>query len=265
MKSQKHIKKSLKKLSEHKPKKKNFYSDKNLFGHYLAGLIDGDGYFSTMGHCVISFSSKDESFARQLRTQIGYGTIIKIAAKKPFNLVISHPDGIKRVTSLVLNKLKHPIKIKQFNERVTKLYSIDLTSESSIIDWDTPWFSGFFDAEGNFVSELNKVKTEIRLLVQIDQKENVLLEQLKKKFSGYLGYKKTQDTYYYSSTSFSNVSIILQYFDKFSLQSPTKYLSYNCIRKAFLIVQEKKHLTEKGFEKIEAYQKRLFEIKNLKV
>lgn len=262
----KKIKRPLRKLNKHKPKKKKFYADKNLFGHYLAGLIDSSGHFSILGHCVLSFLSKDVSLARQLRTEIGFGTIKKIKDKELFNLIVSNPAGVVFVANLVRDKLKDPNKIKQFNERLRSQYLINPTLENSTINWNTPWFSGFFDGGGSLMIRLvhrsNREETEIRLLAQIDQKHSILLQQFKKRFSGYLGYRKAQDAYYYSSTSFPNFSEVLQYFDRFSLQSPTKYLSYEYTRKALLIVQTKKHLTQKGFEKIAAYHKQLSEIKN---
>lgn len=259
-------KKPLRKLSKHKPKKKKFYADQNLFGHYLAGLIDGDGHFSTIGGCVISFSSKDVSLARQLRTEVGFGTVRKVKNKQAVNLVISTRVGVVRVADLVRDKLKHPNKIMQFNERLTSRYLLNPTAEDSTLNWDTPWFSGFFDADGSFsirlVPRSNRKITEVRLLARVDQKRSILLQQIKKRFSGYLGYRKSQDTYSYSSVSFSNFSKVLRYFDRFSLQSPTKYLSYEYARKAFLTVQTKEHLTEKGLKKVESYHKRLSEIKN---
>lgn len=257
-------------LSIHKPKKTKFYINDKFFGPYLAGLIDGDGHFSTTGQCVIAFSSKNARLAYQLRTQIGFGTVKKIKNKNAYKLTISHPDGIVRVANLVRDKLKHPNKIKQFNERLVPKYSIPLTSESSIIDWNTSWLSGFFDADGSFrIYLVDRPKMvlgfEVRLLARIDQKESILLDQIYKKFKGYMGYRKTQDTYIYSSTSFGSFGEFLQFFDKFSLQSPTKYLAYEWMRKAYLIVQKKEHLTENGFEKIQGYHKRLSELRKIKV
>ncbi len=266
MKPVKKTKKPLKKLSKYKPKKKKFYADKNLLGHYLAGLIDGNGHFSTIGHCVICFSSKDVSLARQLHTEIGFGAVKKVKDKKVLNLIISNSAGVVFVADLVRDKLKHPNKIEQFNERLTSRYLLSPTLKDSTIDWDTPWFSGFFDADGSFAIRLihrsNGGKAEVRLLAKVDQKQSILLQQIQKRFSGYLGYREPQDTYYYSSTSFPNFSKILWYFDRFSLQSSTKYLAYEYMRKTFLIVQTKDHLTEEGFKKIEGYHKRLSEIKS---
>jgi hypothetical protein len=270
MKQKKKSKRYLKLLSIHKPKKKVFYHNENLFGHYLAGLIDGDGHFSTIGQCIICFSSKDVSLARQLRTHIGYGTVKKVKDKKAYNLVISNTTGIVRVANLIRDKLKHPNKIKQFNERLTRIYQIEATLENSKINWETPWFSGFFDADGSMRIFLvkcsrNRIGFEVRLLAQIDQKSPVLLDQINAKFSGFLGYRKSQDTYYYSSTSFGNFFKILKFFDEFSLQSFTKYLCYVYMRKAYIVIQKREHLTESGFAKIQKYHKQISMIKKSKV
>jgi len=66
---------------------------------------------------------------------------------------------------------------------------------------------------------------EIRVNFQIDQKCNDLLLIIKGFLGGNIGYRKTQDTYYYGSTSFGSARNVIKYFDNFHLQSK-KHLSY---------------------------------------
>jgi hypothetical protein len=91
---------------------------------------------------------------------------------------------------------------------------------------------------------------EIRLLCQIDQKNDILLKQIKLRFGGYLGYRMKQDTYYYSTVSYRAFNILLNYLDKYSLQYSYSYLRYTILRKAYLIIQKKQHLTIDGFNNI---------------
>ena len=100
-------------------------------------------------------------------------------------------------------------------------------------------------------------KPEVRLLAQIDQKGVTLLKQIRKKFSGYLQCRKSQNTCYYSSVSFANIFKILKFFDRFSLQLDSSYLRYILIRKSYLLIQEKKHLQVSGLNKIQKYKKKL--------
>lgn len=248
-----------KKLSIYRPLKRSFNTDD--FGHYLAGLIDGDGHISTIGHIVISFNFIDYQSAVRLRFVLGYGKIRKVKDKNACNLVISNKEGVIRTALIIKDKLKHPTKINQYNSRLTELFGIEKTSTSSLINWSTPWFSGFFDADGclriYILSQKYRSNPEIRLLAQIDQKNDILLSQIQNHFGGYLGYRKSQRTFYYSSVSYKNCYKILKFFDRFSLQFNRSYLKYVLLRKSFLLIQEKKHFQESGFKKIKKYYKKL--------
>ena len=48
--------------------------DQTQLGHYLAGLIEGDGYFGPT-KLEIAYHSKDKSAAYALRSSLGYGQI----------------------------------------------------------------------------------------------------------------------------------------------------------------------------------------------
>ena len=123
------------------------------------------------------------------------------------------------------------------------------------------WFSGFCDADGHLrihiLNRPHRKNHEVRLLCQIDQKGDVLLKQIQLKFGGYLGYRKPLDTYYYSSVSFKGIYSILQYFDKYSSQYTKAYLRYTILRKSYLIIQKKEHLTPKGLDQIVKYRSAL--------
>ena len=66
---------------------------------------------------------------------------------------------------------------------------------------------------------------------------------------GNLGYRKSQDTYYYGSTSFGSAKKVINYFDHFHLLS-SKHVKYLKWRKAYIIIQNKDHLTKSGISKI---------------
>lgn len=252
-----------KKLSIHRPSKKEFHSEK--FGHYLAGLIDGNGHISTIGQIVISFNEKDYKSAQRLRSTLGYGKVRKVKDKNACNLIVSKKEGIIKIALLIKDKLKHPSKIAQYNSRLVEQFEIEETVVSSLIDWNTPWFSGFFDADGylriDIIYQKSRANPEVRLLAQIDQKSDILLKQIQKKFNGgYLGYRKLRNICYYSSVSFSRFLEILKFFDRFSLQHDRLYLRYVLLRKAYLLVQAKKHLQVSGLKKIQKYCNKLEKI-----
>ena len=78
---------SCKKVSVHEPIQSKPLTD-NEFGHYLAGLIDGDGHFSKTPQLVIVFNQLDASLAYYIKGRIGYGNIYKVKKKEAVILVV---------------------------------------------------------------------------------------------------------------------------------------------------------------------------------
>ena len=115
------------------------------------------------------------------------------------------------------------------------------------------WLAGFTDADGSFqiqiINRTTRDRPEIRLNYQIDQKKSDILELIKSFIGGNIGYRKSQDTYYYGSTSLGSARNVIQYFDKYHLQS-RKHISYLRWRKVYLLIENKEHLNEKGISKI---------------
>jgi aspartate ammonia-lyase len=76
-----------------------------------------------------------------------------------------------------------------------------------------------------------------------------LLNMIKEYLGGNIGYRKSQDTYYYGSTNFGSAKKVIEYFGHYHLQS-RKHISYLRWRKVYRLIQDKEHLTEKGLSKI---------------
>ena len=64
---------------------------------------------------------------------------------------------------------------------------------------------------------------------------------MKECFGGYLGFRKTQNTYYWTSVTLKSVEIIIRYFDRYPLLG-RKLLQYILWRKIYIKIQEGKHL-----------------------
>ncbi|CAF3567988.1 unnamed protein product, partial [Fusarium graminearum] len=146
------------------------------FGHYLAGLIDGDGHFSseaTKQQLVIVFSSPDVKLAYYIKEVIGFGNVKKVKDKNAYLYIISNKEGLFRVINLIN--------------------------------------AGFSDADASFqikiITRDDKPRPEIRLNYQVvrsAKKDNPILLLLKEFFGGNIGYRSSQGTYYYGSTSFGS-------------------------------------------------------------
>jgi len=229
----------------------------NQFGHYLAGLIDGDGHFSKQQQLVIVFNSLDVSLAYYIKKQIGFGNIRKVKNKKAFLLIIGSKKGLEKVINLINGKIRTKNKLDQICNNILKhKHFVELKNKIKFklnLDKDLKnyWLAGFSDADASFkIKLLNHTnRTEVRLNFQIDQKKIDTLILIKNFLGGNIGYRKNQDTYYYGSTSFGSAKNVVDYFNSFHLLS-SKYISYLKWRKAYIIIQNNDHLKNEGLKKI---------------
>jgi LAGLIDADG endonuclease/Cytochrome C and Quinol oxidase polypeptide I len=247
---------NIKPISEHVSKHLRPANDNEL-GHYLAGLIDGDGHFNSKQQLVIAFNSLDISLAYYLKKRISYGSIHKVKGKNAVILTIAAKNGIKKVINLINGKIRTKNKLSQIINNILKHENYQKFSKTINFEINTsndlanPWLAGFSDADASFQVKLinrnNKIET--RLNFQIDQKKDIILVLIKNYLGGNIGYRSSQDTYYYGSTSFGSAKKVINYFDKFHLLS-SKHINYLKWRKAYLIIQSKNHLNKDGIEKI---------------
>ena len=246
----------IKPISVHVPKHLKPISDEQ-FGHYLAGLIDGDGHFSSKQQLIIVFDILSISLAYYIKERIGYGSIKKVKDKNAFLFVLTSYDGLEKVISLIYNKIRGENKIKQIhtnilsNKRFVDLknkYPLELNKSDKL---ENHWLAGFSDADASFqIKVINRNnKTEIRLNYQVDQKKKDLLILIKNFIGGNIGYRGNQDTYYYESTSFGSARNVIKYFNKYHMLS-NKHVNYLKWRKAYILIQNKDHLNEEGIKKI---------------
>jgi hypothetical protein len=249
-------KEHVKYISEHVPKHIKPINNDQI-GHYLAGLIDGDGHFSQAQQLVIVFSYPDAFLAYYLKGILGNCNVRKVKDKNAYILIMSKKEGILNVLNLINGKLRSENKFNQvinniLNHNRYKDIGINFTLNSSD-DFNNHWLAGFSDADASFqikiINRSIRNKAEVRLNYQIDQKNNTLLMKIKEYIGGNIGYRKTQDTYYYGSTSFGSAKNVIEYFNKFNLQS-RKHVSYLRWRKVYILIQNREHLTDKGLNKI---------------
>ena len=247
---------NVKRVSDHVPKHLKPLNNEQL-GYYLAGLIDGDGHFSKAQQLVIAFSSPDAFLAYYLKERLGYGNVRKVKNKNAYLLIVSNEKGMLNVINLINGKLKTEHRFNQVVKNIlTHTKYADQISNFTIDyskNFDNHWIAGFADADGSFqikfIKRISRNKPEIRLNFQIDQKSDLLLNMIKEYLGGNIGYRKSQDTYYYGSTSFGSAKRVIEYFDRYHLQS-RKHISYLRWRKVYRLIQNKEHLTEKGLSKI---------------
>jgi hypothetical protein len=88
------------------------------FGHYLAGLIDGDGHFSSKQQLVIVFNSLDVQLAYFIKKRLGFGSVRKVKNKNAFILVIAAREGLEKVITLINGKIRSENKFNQIIDNI---------------------------------------------------------------------------------------------------------------------------------------------------
>lgn len=111
------ITEKLKPISEHVPTHLKPVND-DQFGHYLAGLIDGDGHFSSKQQLVLVFNSLDASLAYYIKKRVGFGSVHKVKDKNTLLLTIAAIKGLEKVINLINGKIRTENKFNQITNNI---------------------------------------------------------------------------------------------------------------------------------------------------
>ena len=84
----------------------------------MAGLIDGDGHFSSKQQLVIVFNSHDVDLAYSVKKILGYGHVNKVKDKNAYLFVVSNKDGLIKVLNLINGKLRTISKFNQVKNNI---------------------------------------------------------------------------------------------------------------------------------------------------
>jgi len=106
---------SIKNISIHVPKHLKPLND-TQFGHYLAGLIDGNGHFSSKQQLEIVLSSRDVQLAYYIKKKIGFGQVKKY--KNAYLYILYKKNGIIKTVNLINGKLRTLCKFNQVTNNI---------------------------------------------------------------------------------------------------------------------------------------------------
>ena len=252
--------KNLPPISEHRKHHKKKLSDAEL-GHYLAGLIEGDGYFGPK-KLEIVYHQKDKSAAYWLRSLLGFGSVYDFVGKQAVRFVISNKNGLKRVLLLVNGKFVTARKPEQL---IKNGYEADLNIKvlppSNSIDLNNHWLAGFVDADGSigiFISpsKTHKNKKSVRLEIKIAQKEKTACSLLCQIFNIAKLRQDNKGIYRLQIVGGTRIKQAIDYFDRSHLQT-RKYTQYVIFRRVARFLQAGKHLAPGGLEKVWLFKQRL--------
>lgn len=247
--------KNLPLISEHVPKHKSYLTD-NEFGYFLAGLIEGDGWFGKKQLHII-FAEDDISLAYIIKKRIGYGNVYKIKSKKAVRYICKNKSGLHIILSLINGKL---LSIYKYNQLIKHNYNSDfniiLLYPTKNLSLNNHWLAGFTQADGCFHINVAKSKTHktgfsVKLEYSIKQNDCLPLKLLYSTLKmGNLSQYETQ-IWCFKSSGFKTAAKIINYFDKFNVFAG-KYNSYLKFRKVYIMITEGKHLEKRYVKKIKS-------------
>jgi hypothetical protein len=156
--------------------KSNSKKDKDLsFNQWLAGLIDGDGYFilTKKGYssCEITMDARDVKALYEIKHKYG-GTIKLISNANAVRYKLRHKKGLISLINDVNGLIRNPARLLQINKLCVK-YNIELKYPGPLT-FNDGWLSGFIDSDGSIY--YNEASGQI--FISLSQKNKYLLEPL---------------------------------------------------------------------------------------
>lgn len=128
----------------------SFSDDEKRFNQWLAGLIDGNGYFECIGgkypSCSICIHILDERALRYIQNKVG-GTLSVAANTNSIRHRIGKRQGLIEFVHRVNGEIRNTKRIPQFI-KVCELLNITYIEPIKLTK-DNAWFSGFFDSDGS--------------------------------------------------------------------------------------------------------------------
>jgi len=209
------------------------------FKEWLAGLIDGDGYFllSKNGYnsCEITMDTRDKKVLFLVQQMYG-GSVKQISNALAFKYKLINRAGLIELIKDVNGLIRNPTRLLQMNKLCVK-FNIEL-KYSNNLTFNNGWLSGFIDSDGSIYS--NEASGQV--FISISQKNKYLLEPLihlyggrvdisspKKEAFKYVIYRKGELFY-----------LIDNYFNKYPLRTE-KMKRVNLIKEFYLVRLSKKN------------------------
>jgi hypothetical protein len=133
------------------------------------------------------------------------------------------------------------------------------------------YLAGFADGEASFNVSLRKrddqtMRLQVVLSFNIYQNESYILSQYKRYFGCGKIRKRPDGVYYYTITNTTSIiEKVIPFFKKFRLLSQKKKINFTIFSEIAVLVAHKKHLEEKGLEKIISLRELLNEGRGRKI
>ena len=191
------------------------------FHEWLAGVIDGDGYFnlakSGTARLNIVMNIRDKSLLHEIKHKFG-GSIYSISNANALKYQLSHKKGLINIINAINGNIRNPKRMLQMNKLCIK-YNINLLFPKPLTFYNG-WYSGFIDSDGSIY--INDKSGQI--FISVTQKDKYILEPLQKIFGGRIRTVGSKLDAYTHQVYRKNelINLIDNYFNLYPLKSEKK-------------------------------------------
>lgn len=211
----------------------NTDSEDLAFRQWLAGIIDGDGYFllSKNGYnsCEITMDTRDKKVLYLIQHKYG-GSVKQISNAYAFKYKLRNRAGLIELINDVNGFIRNPTRLLQMNKLCGK-FNIELKYANNLT-FNDGWFGGFIDSDGSvYYSESSG-----QVFISISQKNKYLLEPLIHIYGGRVDISSTKkDAFKYVIYRKAELfNLINNYFSKYPLKT-AKMKRVNLIKQFYLV------------------------------
>lgn len=203
------------------------------FKEWLAGLIDGDGYFllSKNGYnsCEITMDTRDKKVLYLVQHMYG-GSVKQISNALAFKYKLRNRAGLIALIKDVNGLIRNPTRLLQMNKLCVK-FNIEL-KYSNNLTFNNGWLSGFIDSDGSIY--YNEASGQV--FISISQKNKYLLEPLIHIYGGRVDINspKIEAFKYVIYRKGELFNLIDNYFNKYPLKT-NKMKRVNLIKEFYLV------------------------------
>ena len=188
------------------------------FKQWLAGLIDGGGYFilTKKGYtsCEITMDNRDKKALYEIKQKYG-GSVKPISNANALRYKLRHKKGLILLINDVNGHLRNPTRLLQINKLCFK-YNIVLKYPEPLV-FNNGWLSGFIDSDGSIY--FNEKSGQV--FISITQKNKHLLDPLIELYSGRVDIvsPKIEAFKYIIYRKYELFNLIENYFNKYPLKT----------------------------------------------
>ena len=216
------------------------------FNQWLAGLIDGDGYFGITKNkytsCEITVGLEDEKMLNQIQNKFG-GSVKLRSGIRAVRYRLQNKEDMINLINAVNGNIRNTKRYSQLI-KVCDILNIKIKNPIELTS-DNAWFSGFFDADGTinyfYRDKDNKLKIKPQLIVSVTNKLLVDVEPYYKIFGGNIYFDKSQNGYY--KWTIANEKLHLKYYEYNKINPSRSFKG----RRIFLIKEFYEYYNKQAF------------------